>query len=565
MRFLTIALLFLSFSAVAQKQANVWYFGNDGAGLDFNNCGPAVLTDGKIDGFEGVTTISDKNTGQVLFCTNSDRAWDRNGDTIPNSHFVDNGSTITQVLVIEQPGSDSLYYIITSEVQAFSGEGYRFHAVDMSLNGGLGGIAFKDSVLYPSPVTEKLTAIKHANGTDIWIVGHEYNSNKFLAFLVTSAGIDTSPVVSSIGKVVSDPSNLDPIGEIKASPDGSKLAMVTLFHPDIELYDFDNATGQLSNLITLPEPGAYNGMGSSSGLYGLSFSSSSKMLYASEWVSPPGVDGKLIQYDISSNDSATINNSRVNIFTSASKSLYSLKLAPDRKIYVAQNVVSGYLGVINDPDSPGMSCNYIDSGIYLNGKHSGWGLNNLMEYGTYCANGNPLAIKISNIEAMNRGPRNRIDWSTASETPGDQMILQRSFDGRSFKAITEIAAKGKASNYTYWDEQPTQGINYYRLQLRETSGNSTYSKVVSATVNTSGALTLSASPNPVLNQLTVNVTGAVRGTGTLTVTDPTGKTLLQVPADAGTSLIDMSSFAAGIYFIRYSDDAGTLTTRVSKL
>ena len=48
-------------------------------------------------------------------------------------------------------------------------------------------MAFKDSILYPSPVTEKLAAIRHSNGIDIWIIGHEYNSNKYLSFLVTAA------------------------------------------------------------------------------------------------------------------------------------------------------------------------------------------------------------------------------------------------------------------------------------------------------------------------------------------------------------------------------------------
>ena len=106
-----------------QKQANIWYFGNDGAGLDFNSgCIPTVLTNGQINGFEGCATISDKSTGQLLFSTNSEWIWNRNQDTIPNSHLIPNGNTITQVMIIQKPGFDSLYYIITSEVQAYSGQ-----------------------------------------------------------------------------------------------------------------------------------------------------------------------------------------------------------------------------------------------------------------------------------------------------------------------------------------------------------------------------------------------------------------------------------------------------------
>jgi hypothetical protein len=255
----------------------------------------------------------------------------------------------------------------------------------MSLNAGLGGLTFKDSLLYPTPVTEKIIPIRHANGTDIWLVGHRYNSNQFLSFLLTSSGINTTPVISALGKVHFDNSFTDAVGEMKASPNASKLALVTLVKPNIELFDFDNSTGQVSNLITIPEAGAYDSLGNASGLYGLSFSPDNSKLYASQWLSPSaGVLAKIIQFDISSNDSALINNSRVDVFTSSTKNLYSLKLAPNRKIYVGQNQSNPYLGVINYPDSSGSSCDYTDLGIYLNGKFSSWGLNNLMEYGDYC-------------------------------------------------------------------------------------------------------------------------------------------------------------------------------------
>ncbi|MBL7764484.1 MAG: T9SS type A sorting domain-containing protein [Chitinophagaceae bacterium] len=381
-----ICFVFINLLCHAQKQAHVWYFGNDGAGLNFGNeCLPTVLTDGKIDGFEGCASIADPVTGQLLFYTNSEWIWDKNHDTMPNSSLITNGKTITQVLILQKPNSNSQYYIITSEVQGFSGQGYRYHLVDMTLNAGLGGVVFKDSQMYAGPVTEKITAIRHSNGTDIWIIGHQYNSNQYLSFLLTPTGINTTPVVSAIGKIHADPSTADAIGELKASPDGSHIASVTMVHPDIELFQFNNLTGQLSNLITLPELGGYDGLGNGSGLYGLSFSANSKMLYASQWLLPSSsTSGKIIQYDISSNDSSIIANSRVNVFTSTTLSLYSLKLAPDQKIYVAHNTSKGFLGVIHSPDSAGFSCNYVDSAIYLNGKHCGWGLNNLMEYSEYC-------------------------------------------------------------------------------------------------------------------------------------------------------------------------------------
>lgn len=370
---------------LGQRQANTWYFGNDGAGLHFDDeCQVNVLTDGPINGYEACATVSDASTGEYLFCTNSAQVWDRNGQLMTAAPLVPNGNTITQVTIVQKPGSDRLYYIFTSEVQAFSGQGYRFHAVDMSLNGGAGGMAFTDSVLYPTPVTEKLTAIRHANGTDVWVLGHAYGSDAYLAFLVTSAGVTTTPVISTIGKVHSDlgSATYDAIGELKSSPDGSKVVAVTLYKPDIELFTFNSATGTLSDLITLPENGAYDGLGNSSGLYGASFSASGNMLYVSQWSSPPAAGARLLQYDLSSNDPSAIIATRTEFPTAGNP--YSLKLAPDGRIYVAHAAMNTYLGVVQYPDSAGPACQYVNDGLSLQGRQSSWGLNNLMEQVSPC-------------------------------------------------------------------------------------------------------------------------------------------------------------------------------------
>jgi hypothetical protein len=371
---------------LGQQQANTWYFGNNGAGLQFDDdCHVTVLTDGPINGYEGCATVSDASTGEYLFCTNSAQVWDRNGQLMAGSALVPNGNTITQVTIVQKPGSDDLFYLFTSEVQAFSGQGYRFHAVDMSLNNGAGGIAFTDSVLHPSPVTEKLTAIRHANGTDVWILGHAYGSDAYLAFLVTSAGVSTVPVVSQIGKVHTDlgSSGYDAVGEVKASPDGSKVVAVTLYNPDIELFTFNNATGTLSDLITLPENGAYDGLGNASGLYGASFSASGDLLYVGQWFSASVANARLLQYDLSSNDPSAIIASRTEFPTAGNP--YSLKLGPDGRIYVAHAAMNTHLGVIEFPDSAGQACQYADDGLYLQGRTSSWGLNNMMEHISHCS------------------------------------------------------------------------------------------------------------------------------------------------------------------------------------
>ena len=51
-----ITLLLISFSAIAQKQANQWYFGYQAA-MEFNSGSPVVLTNSAMSSFEGVSSI----------------------------------------------------------------------------------------------------------------------------------------------------------------------------------------------------------------------------------------------------------------------------------------------------------------------------------------------------------------------------------------------------------------------------------------------------------------------------------------------------------------------------
>jgi hypothetical protein len=57
---LLFVFLFLTIPSFAQKEAAIWYFGNN-AGLDFNSGSPVALTNGKLVTKEGYASISDKN------------------------------------------------------------------------------------------------------------------------------------------------------------------------------------------------------------------------------------------------------------------------------------------------------------------------------------------------------------------------------------------------------------------------------------------------------------------------------------------------------------------------
>lgn len=188
------------------------------------------------------------------------------------------------------------------------------------------------------------------------------------------------------------------------------------------------------------------------------------------------------------------------------------------------------------------------SGFYI---HTAWGPD-------------PLAIKLSDIAARNVGAANRIDWNSSSDEEGDTYTLQRSADGRTFSDLATLPAKGRASAYSYLDEQPYNGISYYRVLLRDVAGNMAYSKVVSAAVQQGTGFDITVAPNPAHSSITVRSYGLQQASGTITISDMTGRALIQQQATGNSSTLDISTLPQGIYMLRYSSDAGSRSIRFEK-
>ena len=347
-------LVFLSISLLAQKEGNIWYFGYK-AGLDFNSGSPKALSDGMINTLEGCATISDIN-GCLLFYTDGITIWNKNHQIMTNgSGLLGHSSSTQSGVIVPKPGSNSIYFVFTvNEVARM--EGINYSIVDMSLSGGLGEVTIKNFQLI-TPALEKLTAVKHANQTDIWVIVHEFPGDAFYSYLVTSLGIIASPVISHSGVPVSQAQYCR--GYMKASPDGRHLAVAHSWSTNAELFNFDNATGMVSNPVTFA---GFN----FEAQYGIEFSPSSQLLYIGEWYSGTSI----YQYDL---NAANIAASRIVIGTDSGASIGALQLGPDGRIYVA---VDGrhYLGLIKYPDILGIGCSFALTSINLGAKLSGLGL-----------------------------------------------------------------------------------------------------------------------------------------------------------------------------------------------
>ena len=349
--------LIFSISLFAQKEANIWYFGEN-AGLDFNSGIPVPLLDGKLNTEGGCATISDTN-GSLLFYTDGRTVWNKNHQVMLNGSGLNGGSRSTHsAIVVPKPNASNKYFIFT--IDDFIGNnGLQYSEVDMTLDSGLGGITSTKNVLLQTPTTEKITAIKSAVANEYWVVSHKWGNNEFIAFKVTNSGVNPTPVISGVGTVVDNDGAS--IGQIKISPNGKKIAVAR--YPsisEVQLFDFDNATGKVSNPLTLLK------YSNDEQIYGLEFSPNSQLLYTAV-----NFDGGY-QFNLNAGSSTDIVNSKVKLFTS--NDIHdSFQIAPDGKIYIA-GFAQSYLDVINNPNTIGLGANYVSEALYLEGRLSFSGL-----------------------------------------------------------------------------------------------------------------------------------------------------------------------------------------------
>lgn len=360
------------------KRTNHWYFGG-GAGIDFSSGTAVADTNGKMSVYAGCSVISDIN-GELQFYTNGETVWNRNHDTLKNGFGLYGGGTPYQGSVIApQPGNDSIYFIFHQTGFDAGGNpevyGLNYSVVNMKADSGRGEVIEKNHPLF-KPNCEALAATHHANKCDVWIMGAEHHTNNWHAFLVTANGVDTTPVTTVIGNHIPDSSliNYDVLGLslIRFSPNMKKLATGmfwdnisnTALFDTLELYDFDNSTGILSNKIAIGD----------SLVDGIQFSQDNTKLYYGSGV----YDAQIYQLDISSNNPDTILSTKTLLYYDEYWNITDFQLTIDNKIIGARPLKDS-VAVIASPNSSGLGCNFIANGLSLNGRYGYTALPNFIQ------------------------------------------------------------------------------------------------------------------------------------------------------------------------------------------
>jgi hypothetical protein len=371
--------LIITLSSAQSKRENIWLFGYnssntlpgpDGMIFDFNNS-PMEISSTPIPiplnwNYSGICDTA----GNLLFYTNgcavanSQHQIMENGDNLAPGPFHDQVCELLGYVVpnssIILPASDtsSLYYIFHIEGNLASqatdpGALKLFQtAVDIHENNGLGQVIEKNIIIIDDTLNYGgITAVKHANSQDWWLMVPQFQNGKYYTLLITENGVaDIFEQEIGFATTVQGEGG----GQAMFSPDGN-LYLRSSPADGTFIFDFDRSTGLLSNFRFIPS------FEDDSIFGGMAISPSSQFLYTFTSLN-------VFQYDLWAED---IQDSEVHIaeyddFRNPFATLfYQGRIGPDCKIYVSCSTTVKNLHVIHNPDEKGLDCNFEQHAITL--------------------------------------------------------------------------------------------------------------------------------------------------------------------------------------------------------
>lgn len=172
--------------------------------------------------------------------------------------------------------------------------------------------------------------------------------------------------------------------------------------------------------------------------------------------------------------------------------------------------------------------------------------------------GNPLPVTLSQFNAKYVNNNVYVQWQTQTEINNDYFELQRSKDNTNYNTIYQCNGAGNSSSsleYSFIDDNPIQGLSYYRLKQVDFDGHFEYFGPV--LVNNNSKVSLQIFPNPsTSNNVTLLLGSEDLHQYKISVTDLTGNVVRSKTSDSifGNSVqlqLDESVLVKqGIYMIK---------------
>lgn len=174
---------------------------------------------------------------------------------------------------------------------------------------------------------------------------------------------------------------------------------------------------------------------------------------------------------------------------------------------------------------------------------------------TYSATVLPVSLLSFDASASNN--QAKLSWATASEANNNRFEVQRSSDNITYVTVATVKGSGTSSQkstYVAYDENPENGVNYYKLVQIDNDGTTKQLAIKSVNFSFAQASVVNVYPNPASGVLNVNVNSKTAQSATATLIGTNGSVYLsqalQLNAGANTATINLSgNVAPGQYVL----------------
>ncbi|MGE5318389.1 MAG: hypothetical protein ACM3ME_10360, partial [Chloroflexota bacterium] len=375
----------------SQKEALTWYFGNK-IRLNFTSDNPTLFNPSFMNARKGSFCMSNKVTGTPIFYSNGEILWrDTPTESAITANLYGDAQSLQPGIAFPAPGTDNEYYVFTTGNNQHKGAFYT--KVDMSLNSGLGDIPpgqLNVQLQGIDSCQKVVMATKHANNRWYWVIYRNVGERNMLyAYLVTEAGVSTTPITSDC--ITSHGTNdyaMSKFAPAMWNPSGLLYCYTsdnwtTEERKTYELYYFNLRSGIFSAELLfpgLPDKPVEDDIQHRSN--GIEFSTDGRFMYSSVMALDPGPPQMPKQYVGQYNMGKT--NSLVDFLLEIKlqpkdnviDQFCEMQLGRNGKIYIAQdeNKSNKFLSVINYPNKRGADCEFTESSFSLNGRECTFGL-----------------------------------------------------------------------------------------------------------------------------------------------------------------------------------------------
>jgi hypothetical protein len=171
-----------------------------------------------------------------------------------------------------------------------------------------------------------------------------------------------------------------------------------------------------------------------------------------------------------------------------------------------------------------------------------------------------LPIVLANFNAALVNNVVNLTWSTFSELNFSHFVIERSGDQSTWSSIGTVQGQNSptGANYSYTDNAPLHGNNYYRLKAVDIDNKYAFSDIQH--VRTAILTGLRFGPNPAVNQLGVSFGSNISSNVFLRLISLSGQVMQEKQlqnVSGSTVLLPVQDFPSGVYILQVKTDDGS--------